>query len=664
MKKRFTLILLCTVFAMGAIAQKPTAVINKASVAPVIDGEVDGVWTEAPLNNIDQNYTGQVPTLGPSGTTTWQGLWTEEGMYVILIVNDDSFYPYYAVDPPGETWQYDKTELYFDVNYFLEDGGGPLPDWVGGGNGHYQIEPAFTEGSNDGTLMYDTRHDGVEYAFMVNDPDYVAEYFVPFSALKNNEGGPIDPTGEIGFDVYVIDRDPGDTGERNAVWANTGTTESSWNSMDDCGIITFEGAVAPVYIDEISLTGGEINENNGKLQIQATVVPEDNTETLTWTVTDGVDGGRAKVNKNGVVTAVLDGTVTVTASSLYVDASVDVTISNQIMTMPEINLIRNGYFDEVSEAGTALEWSGNRPVIDGAVMLDPPPGGVNVWDYTMAQQHFGCNTTDQYWFTFVAKADEPDTFNVDFEDPNQDYLRYGTSMHEFSNGTCDWTFITETEWTKYVFDVMFVDMIENTIESLNFMLGWHDPVVYIDSIILYNENDLARLTEEYIPVESITVTSESGENMVSIGASLQMDAEVLPADANLTDVNWSVVPGTGYATIDASGLLTGDTAGMVTVVASAKDDSKVWNVMEIYVTWPEGIQQHSVDLLQVYPNPAVDELNVVLTNVNTTVSIYNSMGQKVEEVTVSGNKYRFDISSYASGLYFVKSDGSIRKFVK
>jgi hypothetical protein len=671
MKMKFTLLFLCAVFTVGALAQKPTAVIKKASEAPVIDGEVDDVWAEAPLNNIDKDFFGQVPTVGPSGTTTWQGLWVEDGMYVLLIVNDDAFYPWYAVEPPGETWQYDKTELYFDVNYNLEDGGGPLPDWIGGGNGHYQIEPEFTETNIDGTLqVYDTRAglEGVQYAFMVNDPDYIAEYFVPFVLLTDGEGGPADLTGDIGFDVYVIDRDPGDAGERNAVWANTGGedgTQSSWNNMDGCGIINFEGAVEPVYIDEIHLTGGEITENNGKLQVQAVVVPEDNTETLTWSVADGVDGGRATIDRHGVVTAVLDGTVTVTASSKYLDESVEVTISNQIVTMPEINLIRNGYFDEVDGNGRALEWTGNPFVVDGVMTLDPPAGGLNVWDYTISQHTFGCNTTDQYWFTFIARADSPDTFNVDFEDIFEErYTRYGTSSHEYSNGTSDWTFVTETEWTKYDFDVVFDNKLPDTQEALNFMLGWHDPVVYIDSVILYNENDLALLTQGYVPVESITVSSEGGVNVVPVGSTLQMSAEVLPEGATLTGVNWSVVPGTGDATIDAGGLLTGDTVGMVTVVASAKDDSKVWNDLEVYVTWPEGIAPDRVSTLQVYPNPARDELHVVLTTVNAMVSIYNSVGQKMEEVRVSGTEHRFDISSYAAGLYFVKTGNTVAKFIK
>jgi hypothetical protein len=123
------------------------------------------------------------------------------------------------------------------------------------------------------------------------------------------------------------------------------------------------------------------------------------------------------------------------------------------------------------------------------------------------------------------------------------------------------------------------------------------------------------------------------------------------------------VNGTGYATIDAAGLLTGDTAGLVTVVATAMDDSGVMGVMDVTVG-VVGISQKSVETLSVYPNPAVNELNVVLTSENTRVSIYNGVGQKMIELVVSGTEYKFDISSYAAGIYFVKTETAIAKFVK
>jgi hypothetical protein len=192
-----------------------------------------------------------------------------------------------------------------------------------------------------------------------------------------------------------------------------------------------------------------------------------------------------------------------------------------------------------------------------------------------------------------------------------------------------------------------------------------DPGVFIDSVVLINTVDLALITE-YDPVETVTVTADGGATSVHAGGTLQMSAEVLPATATLADagVRWSVVSNGGWAHIDETGLLTGDTAGNIKVVAAAKDDSGVTGELSLHVDFPEGIAQETVNTLRVYPNPAVNELNVVLTELNCTVSIYNSVGQKVDEALVNGYEHRFDISSYAAGLYFVKSGDLVTKFIK
>ncbi|HDS08109.1 MAG TPA: T9SS type A sorting domain-containing protein [Bacteroides sp.] len=666
---------LCAIFVAGVTAQdRPTHEVKKVDVGPDVDGVVDELWNDVEAMPIDRNFQSELPTIGASGESFWKMVWVEgEGIYVILVVNDDVFYPHYAVDPIGNSWEYDKPEIYFDCNYVLQDDGGASAEGQPG-NGHHQCAPPFEDGKNDGTLLdagVDGEGDaddlGVKYAMMVNDPDYISEYFFPMEYLTDKDGAINDLSGEVGFDVTIIDRDPGDAARKRAVWANEGLygdANESWNSMDECGILTFQGVGDKVYVESVSLTGGDITKNNLPLQIQAEVLPEDATnKNLSWSVENVT--GRAKINKNGVLTPIADGLVTVKAETVdgsYLDASIDVNISGQLVSMPEINLIRNGYFNDVDAFGDALEWTGTRQVFDGVATIAAHEWQTNVWDTRMDQQRFGCNTTDQYYLTFVAWGDDSDTLNVDFEDPSNDYNRYGTSTHELSTGESEWNVVTDVVPTKYVFDVVFNEKLENTTEHFNFFAGHHEPTLYIDSVILYNENDLALITD-YKPVESIEVSAD-GDAVVPVGGTLQMLADVQPADADYTDVYWSVEPGTGDATIDETGLLTGDTIGTVTVVAKASDDSEKYDMLEVIVTWPEGIEEQSVKPLNIYPNPAVDRLTVELATANEVVSIYNSVGQKIEEVNVSGNRHIFDISSYARGIYFVKTGDTVAKFIK
>ena len=144
MKRKIFTLALCTMFAMATSAQvKPSYEVQKASAAPVIDGVVDDVWNEADPANIDKNFQFDLPTLGLSGETYWKALWREnEGVYLLLIVNDDMFYPNYAVFPEGDSWEYDKPEIYFDCNFILEDDLGAIGEGQPG-NGHHQCAPMF-----------------------------------------------------------------------------------------------------------------------------------------------------------------------------------------------------------------------------------------------------------------------------------------------------------------------------------------------------------------------------------------------------------------------------------------------------------------------------------------------------------------------------------------
>ncbi len=88
-----------------------------------------------------------------------------------------------------------------------------------------------------------------------------------------------------------------------------------------------------------------------------------------------------------------------------------------------------------------------------------------------------------------------------------------------------------------------------------------------------------------IPVTSITVTSEGGANTISTkGGTLQMIATVLPENATEQNVTWSVVPGSGSASISTDGLLAAIADGTVTVKATSTDGGNVSGSMAITIS--------------------------------------------------------------------------------
>ena len=671
--------MLSAFFIAGVFAQKPEAVFLKAATSPVIGGDIDLVWDDANVYDIDKPYqsadpaNAEVVTL--PGGASWRGLWDAAGIYLLVEVGDDVYYPWYAPDPDGANkWQFDKPEFYFDVNYVLDDGQGTTNS---GDNGHWQVAPDIVEGSADGSVL---EENGVTWALTDNgDGSYFAEYFIPIDMMTDDQGIGADFTAQLGFDAYIIDNDDVATGsQQRIVWANVGSVDQAWGNMDNCGLMTLDGYEPGNYVESVSIEDAVIDENNGMVQIVATVLPEDAaSKKLTWSIENGT--GRATIDDKGVVTAILDGTVTITAMAAdgsYEEDMCTVTISNQIVSFPEVNVIKNWVFDDVNDNGTAAIWGGwideaekTTQVIDGVATMYPDqtntstPDDPQQWRYQFSQDMLHAMPDVEYEFGFVAWADEDqDDFPVDFEDiPGNNYTRYGATTSQWSgDGRSEWHIPITSIPTKYTMDVTFDQILENTNQKVQFMPGLITVDVYLDSVYLVSADDLALITD-YIAVESIVV---SGDGSVAVDGTAQMAAVVAPSTALLTDVRWSVVNGTGEATIDAAGMLTGVAAGTVTVVASAKDDSGVSGVMDVTVGGGVGIDQQSVETLKLYPNPAVNELNVVLTSENSTVSIYNSVGQKMDQVVVSGSEYKFDISSYAAGIYFVKTGTSIAKFVK
>ena len=66
--------------------------------------------------------------------------------------------------------------------------------------------------------------------------------------------------------------------------------------------------------------------------------------------------------------------------------------------------------------------------------------------------------------------------------------------------------------------------------------------------------------------------------------------------------------------------------------------------------------------MSIYPNPAVDQLNVTLSQ-NADIVIYNIMGQKVMTVEGHVGANSISISNLTAGVYFINAGSDTQKFV-
>ena len=93
-----------------------------------------------------------------------------------------------------------------------------------------------------------------------------------------------------------------------------------------------------------------------------------------------------------------------------------------------------------------------------------------------------------------------------------------------------------------------------------------------------------------VAATAVTVTGAgSATTITELDGTLQMNAVVLPADATFKTVTWSVVNGTGSATISASGLLTAVSDGTVTVKATSNSNDDVLGSIVITISNQEEV---------------------------------------------------------------------------
>jgi hypothetical protein len=167
-------------------------------------------------------------------------------------------------------------------------------------------------------------------------------------------------------------------------------------------------------------------------------------------------------------------------------------------------------------------------------------------------------------------------------------------------------------------------------------------------------------------VSSIAVQGTGGVSTITNSAgTLQMEADVLPANADDATYTWSVTNGTGTATIDASGLLTAVTDGTVDVIATANDASGITGAATITISnQSTGIEENTI-AFHLTPNPTTGIVMIQSDNNIESVKVLNTLGQ---EVLSLANQSSFDLTNLTNGVYFitVKSKGksSTKKLIK
>jgi hypothetical protein len=157
-------------------------------------------------------------------------------------------------------------------------------------------------------------------------------------------------------------------------------------------------------------------------------------------------------------------------------------------------------------------------------------------------------------------------------------------------------------------------------------------------------------------VTSIDVTSEGGvTDVTDTLQTLQLTAAILPANADVQFVQWSVSPDS--AVIDGAGMLSGFKPGTYTVTAKATalDGSGVTGTLDINVAiLPTNLDTRTAPKFTAYPSPARDMLTITNTQKVTRVDVINIVGQPVASFSNKGlGTMKLNVSDLRQGIYLL-----------
>lgn len=173
------------------------------------------------------------------------------------------------------------------------------------------------------------------------------------------------------------------------------------------------------------------------------------------------------------------------------------------------------------------------------------------------------------------------------------------------------------------------------------------------------------ISSQIVPVASISVNGAGGATTISTNkGSLQLIATVLPVNATNGSVSWSVINGTGGATINQAGLLTAFENGSVTARATASDGTGIYG--SIVITISNQIVPVSSIIVRgengasaIYHDEGTLQLNATIlpsyaTNQALTWSVTNVTG----EASVNGSGLLTAISNGIVKVRATATDGS------
>jgi uncharacterized protein YjdB len=376
-----------------------------------------------------------------------------------------------------------------------------------------------------------------------------------------------------------------------------------FSDISDTFLVTITNQnIAAVSLSVVSQSGNyTINTPYGNEQLLAIFSPISATSpSIFWTVNNP---SIATINSNGLLTALSDGIVVVTARAYDENTALATTtfnISNQNTAISNLQLSSSTSSQTISSPSGTLQLVANIiPSIATNQNLLFKSLSANIAQVTQTGQVFAyANGVAQIVAYTQDGSGISDTINITIS--NQ-FITINSILVQSASGI---TFINTGAGTLQMQTVInpansstqnigwaISDTNLATISALGVLKAKSNGTVRVFAYAADGSNisgfmDID-LINQPIWVQNIQIQGQNSQNFINVdNQNLQMEAVILPANATNNNIRWQIAGGgTGWATINANtGILSPRYDGIVTVRATSQDGSRIFGEANITIS--------------------------------------------------------------------------------
>lgn len=184
--------------------------------------------------------------------------------------------------------------------------------------------------------------------------------------------------------------------------------------------------------------------------------------------------------------------------------------------------------------------------------------------------------------------------------------------------------------------------------------------VSVDDITLKDSMQITISGQIVFIIDLEVQTQNNAPAVITTNAgTLQVEAIITPSNTSNQNVTWSIVNGTGSATISTTGLVTAQSNGTVWAKAVSNENTTVKDSLLIMVSGQSsaGILSQNLKELHCYPNPVASVLNVEIPETfsgNAQVVLIDLSGKIVLTKTIDSNHAVLNLENIQTGSYILK----------